>query len=195
MDTRPLIASQGSIGGQDPFYAFKGELDTRVKQTRQKFNIWDKLLKTTNTATNREFKKVNRSLIRSQSIISSLSCIFSIASLTAPLASSLQVRQFHLSNSVVHRPPGKTDSMCWRKWSLTRNSAGVEITQWKRLRQQFHQSAQTRTVRAVTTIRVMVLHGTSCFCYQMRTYDDMALTLRISAARLHAILQCRAISL
>ena len=27
MDTRPLIASQGSIGGQDPFYAFKGELD------------------------------------------------------------------------------------------------------------------------------------------------------------------------
>ena len=61
MDTRPLIASQGSIGGQDPFYAFKGELDTRVKQTRQKFNIWDNLLKTTNTATNREFKKVNRS--------------------------------------------------------------------------------------------------------------------------------------
>eukprot|EP00942_MAST-04A_sp_MAST-4A-sp1_P010731 g10731.t1 len=58
------LSSQGSIGGQDPFYAFKGELDTRVKQTRQKFNIWDNLLKTTNTATNREFKKVNRSLFR-----------------------------------------------------------------------------------------------------------------------------------
>lgn len=64
MDTRPLIASQGSVGGQDPFYAFKGELDTRVQQTKQKFNVWDNLLKTTNTATNREFKKVNRSLFR-----------------------------------------------------------------------------------------------------------------------------------
>jgi hypothetical protein len=64
MDTRPLIASQGSVGGQDPFYAFKGELDTRVRQTKQKFNVWENLLKTTNTATNREFKKVNRSLFR-----------------------------------------------------------------------------------------------------------------------------------
>ena len=64
MDTRPLIASQGSVGGQDPFYAFKSELDTRVRQTKQKFSAWDNLLKTTNTATNREFKKVNRSLFR-----------------------------------------------------------------------------------------------------------------------------------
>lgn len=64
MDPRPLIAASGPVGGQDPFYAFKGELDDRLNQASGKFQKWKQLLETTNTATSREFKSINRSLCR-----------------------------------------------------------------------------------------------------------------------------------
>lgn len=64
MDPRPLISSAGPAGGVDPFLSFKRELDVRVTRAKGKLSTWKLLLDTKNTATNREFKTLNRLLSR-----------------------------------------------------------------------------------------------------------------------------------
>mmetsp|Transcript_10547 Transcript_10547/g.17215 ORF Transcript_10547/g.17215 Transcript_10547/m.17215 type:complete len:254 (+) Transcript_10547:566-1327(+) len=81
----PLIGSHSD----DPFYAFKDELETRVEEASTRFFKWKGLLERENTATSREFKEENGALKRE---------LNSLQSNVSDLEQVLQRVQTHRSN-------------------------------------------------------------------------------------------------